>query len=305
MTKKRFRLRREIHVAVLKGGMGNQFFLYSYYKYLKDFLGFEKVFIDTGYFREEYRRLTQPHIRFNLLDITYDKVPSSLQSLFTSHAACYKLTLKILRVLGLLKIWNDDSVDLLSVNMSVLNFHNAYYQKWKYAEFGKVEIKKAIGRLENTLDKEELNLLMDIRNSKSVSIHIRRGDYLTSPSSVSHHAVCSDEYYIRAIELMRGYYENARFFVFTDDRQWAYEQPWLRGTSYVHVGNVTNSNDKLDLFYMANCQGNIIANSTYSWWAAFANLNAKTIVAAPSKWFQDDVKNESVVEMLPPNWFVI
>jgi hypothetical protein len=121
------------------------------------------------------------------------------------------------------------------------------------------------------------NTLSQIRNTNSVAIHIRRGDFLGS---------CIDlgdenrmKYYEQAITLMQKKVPHAKFFVFSDDAKYIREH-FNNRQNFVIVSEPGNSSIE-EFYLMANCKHMIIANSTYSWWAAYLNRNPKKIIMAP------------------------
>ena len=113
-----------------------------------------------------------------------------------------------------------------------------------------------------------------------VSVHIRRGDYLTVFGG---HAVLSSEYYAQAMARMRAQFPDCTFFIFSDDvadaRKWAAEQ-----TDCVIVDHNDAATAHEDLWLMSRCHHHVIANSTFSWWGAWLNSRADKCVTAPSDW---------------------
>lgn len=128
-----------------------------------------------------------------------------------------------------------------------------------------------------------------IRFADYVSIHVRRGDYVDNPFYID---LFKEGYYEKAMALFPG----APFLVFSDDILWCKEQPVFKGCSF-SVGN----SEVEDLNRMASCQHNIIANSSFSWWAGWLNRNPDKKVVAPKQWFSDGVER---VE-LPEEWVKI
>ena len=127
-------------------------------------------------------------------------------------------------------------------------------------------------------DKEKV-LLEKIRNSESVCLHIRRGDYLTSPM----HNVCTIDYYKRAIEIIKEKVENPTFYVFSDDKDWVIENFDLDDAVYVTECRY----DYIEQNIMSNCKHFILSNSTFSWWAQYLSDNKEKIVVAPEKWLNN------------------
>lgn len=134
------------------------------------------------------------------------------------------------------------------------------------------------------------------QSPESVSIHVRRGDYVKLASAAAYHGVASLEYYQKAIDLIHARTIKPSFFLFSDDPDWV-------------AANLKVSNSHLvkylteieDLTLMKICKHNIIANSSFSWWAAWLNNNPGKIVIAPKKWFSHD-KNP---DLIPSSWIQI
>lgn len=131
------------------------------------------------------------------------------------------------------------------------------------------------------------NKLRSIENSNSVSIHIRRTDYLIE---TQYQNICTDEYYEKAMSYIRNNVQEPVFYFFSDGLDWCKEK---YGTLYNCVF-VDSSHEKkpsvIDLFLMSKCKHNIIANSTFSWWGAYLNNNKSKMVLCPSE-YQKGAKN--------------
>lgn len=134
-----------------------------------------------------------------------------------------------------------------------------------------------------------------IENKTSVSVHVRRGDYLSSPNNRSKFAICPADYYWRAAMLIaERTASELEFFIFSDEPQWALENIKLPGKTHViaHNGTLTAHED---MRLMAACKHNIIANSTFSWWGAWLNANPGKIMVAPKTWYlRSDMSNEFI-----------
>lgn len=140
-----------------------------------------------------------------------------------------------------------------------------------------------------------------IKKNKSVSIHVRRGDYLTKKNR-SIYNTCNLKYYQDAINILNKRYEDLHYFIFTDDIKWVMKN---FKSDFTIIGN----NDKepiIDLYLMSKCDHNIIANSTFSWWGAFLNKNLNKTVISPTKWYLDEKINKITTDkLLPKNWIKI
>lgn len=119
---------------------------------------------------------------------------------------------------------------------------------------------------------------------RSVSIHVRRGDYVSSRQTASHHGTAGVEYYRAAVALISAsLIQPPQFFVFSDDIAWARASLTLPADT-VFVAHNTGTDSHFDMHLMSRCQHSIIANSSFSWWAAWLNRNPDKIVIAPLRW---------------------
>lgn len=123
-----------------------------------------------------------------------------------------------------------------------------------------------------------------MQESNSVSIHIRRGDYISNPEALRNHGVCSIEYYKQAIGFILETVENPAFFIFSDDISWVEENLstlFIKNTCVYMKGNTQEE----DLWLMSNARHHIIANSSFSWWGAYLASDDAQIVVSPIPWF--------------------
>jgi len=131
---------------------------------------------------------------------------------------------------------------------------------------------------------------------ETVSVHIRRGDYVTNPAAFKVHGVLPLEYYYSAIDRMRKKLNDPIFKIFTEDIRWAKENLEI---SYPHLF-IKPGADYLDMMLMAACRNHIIANSSFSWWAAWLCRNPEKKVIAPKRWFVDESKDTK--DLIPEGW---
>jgi hypothetical protein len=137
-----------------------------------------------------------------------------------------------------------------------------------------------------------------VRSQNAVSIHFRRGDYVTLPSASAVHGTTSMQYYENAVADITSRTGQPNFFVFSDDIDWVKKNFPLKQAHYV-----SGLSGAEDLHLMGTCRHNIIANSSFSWWAAWLNNNPEKIVIAPAQWFRDD--SVDTRDLVPAEWFRI
>lgn len=134
------------------------------------------------------------------------------------------------------------------------------------------------------LSEQNKSFMQLMHSCNSVSIHIRRGDYLLADTVVKMGNICTLDYYRKAIETVKETIDTPVFFVFSDDIEWAKQNIIEPNIHYIDWNSGKDS--YLDMFLMAQCKAHIIANSSFSYWGAYlAEENIITIY--PSKWYND------------------
>jgi len=149
---------------------------------------------------------------------------------------------------------------------------NGYFQSIDYFKEIENEIRTIFSPSSNFYNKI-YQLYPDLSCNDTLSIHIRRGDYL----SISDILPIVDMSYInKALEEIKDY---SKVFVFSDDKIWAKEN--FNNNNFIVVEDL---DDYEELWMMSLCKNNIISNSTFSWWGSFLNRNVSKKVIAPSLW---------------------
>lgn len=135
-----------------------------------------------------------------------------------------------------------------------------------------------------------------IKNGCSVSVHIRRGDYLNYSYLQD---ICTMDYYKNAMKYFRETYEeNVKFYIFTNDLPWAEEHFGEKDCCFVK-GN-SGADSFRDMQLMSLCKHNIVANSSFSWWGAWLNKNPDKVVIAPERWINSP--SDEVIDVIPDSW---
>ena len=145
---------------------------------------------------------------------------------------------------------------------------------------------------------ENLSLLEKL-DENSVSLHVRRGDYI---GNNLYQGICDLDYYRTAIEKMCSYVTPSLFCVFSNDIEWCREHlEQYINAPVVYVTWNTGAESYRDMQLMSCCAHNIIANSSFSWWGAWLNQNSDKVVIAPKKW----LNMEECHFALPASWIKI
>jgi hypothetical protein len=204
-----------------------------------------------------------------------------------------------------LKLFKNLNTDLPTENINIIEypfefidkkiydknfFIDGFFQSEKYFKHNREEIIKLFdfSFISNTYIDEKYDF---IRNKKTTSIHIRRGDYLKYPNL---HPTQSIEYYENSINLLKD--KTELFIVFSDDINWCKENIKLENIIYID-----NEKDYIEIYLMSLCDNNIISNSSFSWWGAWLNENPNKIVIGPIKWFGGGIPHYTG-DILPDNW---
>lgn len=146
---------------------------------------------------------------------------------------------------------------------------------------------------------QNAELAARIESGLSVSLHVRRGDYLT----LGAHVLCDQDYYAAALDrVLQGLGDTPTVYVFSDDPDWAKSNLPLPCTKVVVDLNSTDT-DFEDMRLMSLCTHNIIGNSSFSWWGAWLNANPEKRVAGPTAWFGDPKLVNP--DILPDRWLKI
>ncbi|QAY95063.1 alpha-1,2-fucosyltransferase [Methylovirgula ligni] len=123
-------------------------------------------------------------------------------------------------------------------------------------------------------------------DDSAVSIHVRRGDYVLKPEFTTYFGTCAAEWYGAAIAIIRERVKSPRFFVFSDDPDWARVNLPLREHPVQFIDPRPDKRDAEDLHLMSRCAHHIIANSSFSWWAAWLNPMPDKVIIAPKLWYK-------------------
>ena len=184
-----------------------------------------------------------------------------------------------------------------------------YWQNEKYFEDIRKSLLSKLTFRHDILSRKAKKIASKLKKENSVSVHVRRGDYVNNKVYESMYYTCGERYYRSAFEFLDGKLANPTYYVFSDDIQWARNQEYFQNCEFIDTD--TGSGSWNDLFMMSCCQHNIIANSSFSWWGAWLNDNDSKVVVAPNSWFKSGHswlkagKNEFGRDFLSSDWHVI
>ena len=274
----------------MTGGLGNQMFQYALYLKLRA-MGKEVKMDDfTEYEGREARPLS-----LWAFGIEHDR--ASREELCRMTDGFLDPVSRIRR-----KLFGRKSLEYMEKDCNfdpeILNrdpaYLTGYFQSEKYFADIEEEVRQAFRFSERIWEGIPSQLLERIRSyeqqiktTMAVSVHIRRGDYLQNEEAYG--GICTERYYKTAIEYVKKRQQDASFFVFTNDPDYAGE--WIlknfgqEKERFVLIEGTQEENGYLDLYLMSLCRHHILANSSFSWWGAYLNPSREKMVIVPHKWF--------------------
>lgn len=267
-----------IRIVEFRGGLGNQMFTYSFYEYLRT-----KFPKDTIYGYYPSRELWM-HNGFELDKRFIVDLPP--KSWLTDRIGWVLFTLgrKFLEPyhVKLPFIANDENP------VEDAFMYEGYWQNKKYVSKD-FSYQFVVGNI------SEVNRqsLIDMESCDSVSIHIRRGDYLTCDNPEVFCGICDAAYYTKAISYIRSKVLSPKFYFFSDDPEWVKEN--FHEKDMVVVDWNKGEDSYMDMYLMSHCKAMILANSTFSFWAAQSNKKAAMILCPP-RWSNAEIQSDLTMD---------
>ncbi len=293
-------------VVLLKGGLGNQMFQYAAGRRLAHKRN-TSLALDLSWFENAEQ---QPgSVR------TYELGDFNVKERFINHSAfvlarpeaglkikVYKYTKGLFkpRLTPYIKPDDEYRFDERVLNLPNNTFLEGFWQGPRYFENIRDLLLKDFSYKKPPVGKNK-ELADKIAKVDSISVHVRRGDYANNKYFKGFHGLTELDYYQRAIDKLAGGVKQPHFFVFSDEPKWC-EKNLKINFPVTYVSH--NKSGSEDLRLMMNCQHNIIANSSFSWWGAWLNQNPNKIVIAPKRWFLNKKANAEI-DILPKEWLRI
>lgn len=149
------------------------------------------------------------------------------------------------------------------------------------------------------LDPRNASTADKIRATNAVSLHVRRGDYVSDARTNRYHGTCSPEYYSAAVDYIVARVPEPHLFVFSDDPAWTSQNMTFPAPTTYVAANPADEGFR-DMQLMAMCRHHVIANSSFSWWGAWLNRAPDKIVVAPARWFASS--DNDTRDLVPATW---
>jgi len=276
------------------GGLGNQLFQFATGRRLARRHGSE-LMLDLGWFRYEGKEFGTPRSYqlggFELSARAAELPPRFVQAFEAGRRPRFSsLKLDVIR-----QREGDHAVDARVLNASDDVLLIGYWQSEAYftdvADTVKAEL-----RLDTAFSEEYVRFGPVVDRPSAVAVHVRRGDYVSMPTTREFHGVLERDYYRRALAHVAERVADPVFVAFSDEPDWV--QGELAGELPMTV--VSGGDALQELRLMSRCPHHVIANSSFSWWGAWLGEREASVVVAPRRWFADPrVDTSSIV---PERW---
>ena len=304
-------------VVKIFGGLGNQMFQYALGRSIAKYNGLDfQVESKSGFKNDFYeRRFGLSHFNIKADEVDPKILPKKLVK--NSRFSCIQKIIDFfdnkfpfLNYLLDSKYWEIVYEKNLYFNPSVFNWSKnkyltGYWQSELYFKDVREDLLNEFS-LKAPLDSINHQFSENIKNTNSVGVHYRRlhgiSKGLISKANSTVLGIVSDDYYKKAIDYMRNHNKDLTVFIFSDDINWVRMNVEFN-EKVVFVDINGDDQNYLDLYLMSLCKHQIIANSSFSWWAAWLNQNERKIIISPGKWYIDESMNKN--DTIPTNWVKI
>lgn len=249
-------------IVHFNSGLGNQIFQLEFARYWEN--KGEHIF---GYYNKKW---LQQHNGLEVQNVLEDDIPRA--TFLSNFIVCVCRLLHRIDKKG--RFFSSDS----NYNEKGVYYSGYWQDKHFYEKLSKPKFRQF------KLSEQNKHIVQLMNSCNSVSIHIRRGDYLSADIVAQMGNICTLDYYRKAIEKVKKAIDAPEFFVFSDDINWAKQN--IVETNIHYIDWNYGKNSYLDMFLMAQCKAHIIANSSFSYWGAYL-AEENLITVYPAKWYND------------------
>lgn len=283
--------------AFIYGGLGNQMFQYAAGLALSERLGAE-LCVDIRH----YERRDRGDRRLGLRDFGIE--------LRSARVPPFKLGRRLATTLRLLpdpfrggeRMVSVEGFDPRFLQLTTPVALSGYFQSWHYFEGHEASVRRAFD-VRHLATPRTAGIAAEIAAaSNPVAVHIRRGDYTISPDSIAFFGLLDAEYYMAAQSALEERVDEPTYFLFSDEVDVA--MATLAG--WQGLRPVTGLSAYEDMFLMSSCKHFIVANSTFSWWAAWLGASPDKVAIGPRQWFGPAYPHPvDPTDRSPPGWLLV
>jgi len=275
----------------LKGGLGNQLFQYAFGRLLTITKNVDVKYKFSGNKEDTQREYKLKYFNAKANMATDEEFQKTRYPFGKFSKIAELIKTKILRQFNMGYI-----PELLNKKNGYLE---GYWQSHKYLEPIKKQLLEEIS-LKNPESINKYDILNKIKNTNSICVNVRRGDYFASKKNIAEYATFGPEYYQDAFKLIKQKIKDPNLFIFSDDIEWCKKNVI---TDIPSTYCPTEIPDYESFIIATKCKHNIITNSSFAFWIAWLNQNPNKIVISPQKWNNRYPKEYK--DLLPKEWIQI
>lgn len=292
-------------IVQVAGGLGNQLQQYALYrKFVR--MG-KEARLDVSWFEELKERTLNDAVTKRELELAYfDRLVYEVctkeekEALIGKEGLAGKLRRKLMpstiHLFCESKMYHPEILTFDNMYLTGYFACEKYYADILYDLREKIQFPPS----DNPLNRE---LVREMQERESVSVHIRRGDYLCGANSDMFGGICTAAYYKTAMDTIREQIPGVHFYIFSDDA--AYARTQYAGEEYTVVDINHGKDSFYDMWLMSKCKHNICANSTFSFWGARLNDNEHKIMIRPTVHKNSQVFVKEEMEDLWEGWLFV
>ena len=283
-------------ITEINGGLGNQLFQYAaglslafkHQTTLKVSIQFKN--------KDTYRNLGLSNFNTNIIEATQEEINQLYPSSTPKRAIQALLPPQFKHYFREKHFAYQSGFNKLGPNV----YLKGYWQSELYFSLIADQV-KAKFTLKPEFYSSVQSLINEINTSESISIHVRKGDYLVHPYS-DYYASLESAYYNNALAALQENLPQLKLYVFTDDPKWVKENLALP-IPYTLISGVQTTSMYEDFQAMLSCKYHIIANSSFSWWTAWLSARDGKKVVAPKEWFKNGPSDTA--DLIPKSWLIV
>jgi hypothetical protein len=281
-------------VSRLIGGLGNQMFQYAAGRALALRRGVPFAIDRRGFGDYKTHSFGLDCFRADITDAPADQLPGAVK-----ESRLNRLLRPLLRAPQRVHAERAFTFDPDVLSLPDGTYLDGYWQSEKYFSDCAEQV-RADFTVRHAPSAENQRWLERIAAGNAVSLHVRRGDYVTNASAAAVHGTCDLDYYRRALDHVRqASGADPVVFVFSDDPDWVAANLKLPFEMHLVRNNDAATNYE-DLRLMSACRHHVIANSSFSWWGAWLNPSRSKVVVAPRRWFRTNDLDDR--DLIPAAW---
>ena len=295
-----FNFAYQMIIIRLRGGLGNQMFQYALGKRLAKQLNTDLKLDLTTLLRVKNKKgFTKRDYQLHIFNIEENFLiqPGFINFFNKIRLHVIVELIKGIKLVPYKKIKeNTFTVDQqLIANPQNDTLYTGYWQSEDYFSLAEIELRKDYEFNDELSEQAEI-ILDKIKNSNSICVHMRRGDYVQD----NYFVPMSSDYFDRASQHINSQIEAPHFFIFSDDPEWCKNNVSLNGMHTVVDFETDKIKYKEDLQLMASCEHFIMSASSFSWWAVWLSNRKNKITIAPKMWFAD--QSIDVSDLVGNDW---